>query len=79
MTVLTLNPATAETKSASATIVMSPEELATVTNALNEVCNGLDLPEFSTRLGVSREEAVELLHQFTIVSDQSADLKPASR
>jgi hypothetical protein len=42
-------------------VVLSPEDLLTVCNALNEVCNGLDLPEFATRMGVQREEVLDLL------------------
>ena len=42
-------------------VVLSPEDLLTVCNALNEVCNGLDVPEFTTRMGVEREEALCLL------------------
>jgi hypothetical protein len=39
----------------------SANELLLLTNALNEVCNGLDLPEFATRLGTERDEALQLL------------------
>jgi hypothetical protein len=42
-------------------IVMSRDELILINNALNEVCNGIDIREFSTRLGASRSEAEELL------------------
>jgi hypothetical protein len=38
-------------------------ELVLLNNALNEVLNGLDVPEFDTRLGASRQEAEELLKQ----------------
>jgi hypothetical protein len=37
-------------------------ELVILQNALNEVCNGLDIPEFSTRLGADRNEAMRLLN-----------------
>jgi len=42
---------------------VSEAELLLLNNALNEVCNGvhLDEAEFSTRLGVSRDEARRLL------------------
>ena len=42
---------------------VSEPELLLLNNALNEVCNGvhLDEVEFSTRLGVSRDEARRLL------------------
>lgn len=46
-----------------ATIILSFTELCTLNNALNEVCNGLHIAEFSTRMGVEREEAARLLEQ----------------
>jgi hypothetical protein len=42
-------------------VVLNPDELLTICNALNEVCNGLDMPEFASRMGVRREEALHLL------------------
>jgi hypothetical protein len=42
-------------------VVLSPDDLLTVCNALNEVCNGLDVPEFAIRMGVTQEEALHLL------------------
>ena len=44
-------------------IALSREELILINNALNEVCNGVDIPdwEFQTRLGRSREEVRDLL------------------
>jgi hypothetical protein len=44
-------------------LVFGEEELALVANALNEVCNGVEIEdfEFFTRLGADREEARELL------------------
>src|SRR2546423_739685 len=40
-------------------------EMMLISNALNEVCNGVHIDdfEFQTRLGVSREEARRLLRQ----------------
>lgn len=46
-----------------ATIRLSLAELRTLNNALNEVCNGLDVAGFSTRIGVEREAAARLLEQ----------------
>jgi len=44
------------------TIELTRDELVTVNNALNEVCNGIDLKgEFSTRIGCSLQEARDLL------------------
>ena len=44
-------------------VALSREELVLISNALNEVCNGVDIPdwEFQTRLGRTREEARDLL------------------
>ena len=39
------------------------DEVVLLSNALNEVCNGIDVPEFETRLGVAAEHAVSLLKQ----------------
>ncbi len=35
---------------------LTHNELILLNNALNEVCHGLDLPDFSTRLGAERDE-----------------------
>ena len=44
------------------TIDLTRDELLIINNALNEVCNGVHLEgEFDTRMGVSIEEARELL------------------
>jgi hypothetical protein len=42
---------------------LSLEELVAINNALNEVTNALDIEEFETRMGVSRDVALELLKQ----------------
>jgi hypothetical protein len=42
---------------------LSREELEILNNALNEVCNGIDLVEFETRIGCSREYLQALLSQ----------------
>jgi hypothetical protein len=44
-----------------ATIEFSRHELLAINNALNEVCNALDVREFDTRMGCSREFAKSLL------------------
>lgn len=46
-----------------ATIRLSLTELYIVNNALNEVCNALDLDEFHVRMGVEREDAAHFLEQ----------------
>jgi len=46
-----------------ATIALTDQELTIINNALNEICNGIDVPEFATRIGADREEAEQLLEQ----------------
>jgi hypothetical protein len=43
------------------TVEVSEAELTLLNNALNEVCNGIDVPEFETRLGATEAEAQSLL------------------
>jgi len=47
----------------SVTLQFSKQELELVNNALNEVCNGIDVPEFETRMGCTREELQNLLSE----------------
>jgi hypothetical protein len=42
-------------------LTVSRSEFSLLSNALNEVCNGIEVWEFTTRMGSSREEAEELL------------------
>jgi hypothetical protein len=50
---------------------LSMTDLLVLSNALNEVCHGLDVPEFATRLGVERDEAVRLLQEIRDVYDEA--------
>lgn len=43
------------------TVEFDEAELELINNALNEVCNGLDISEFKTRLGQTHEAAQDLL------------------
>ncbi|MEH1841577.1 MAG: hypothetical protein V7L20_23225 [Nostoc sp.] len=52
-----------------ATIRLNKEELVILNNVLNEVCNGLDLKEFSIRVGTPRENVEELLAQIGKIID----------
>lgn len=45
----------------SADIKISIDDLITIHQSLNEVCNGIDLFEFQTRIGVTREEVDHLM------------------
>ena len=58
MDILNCNPTSAKLR-------VHFNELQLLNNALNEVCNGIDIAdfEFQTRLGVTREEARSLLGQ----------------
>lgn len=42
---------------------LSRNELILLNNSLNEVCHGLDLPDFSTRLGADWDELEALRRQ----------------
>ena len=46
-----------------AIVQLSRHELVILNNALNEVCNGLDLDEFSIRMGAEIEEVEALLKE----------------
>jgi len=45
-----------------ATVQLTRDELGILNNAINEVCNALDI-DFSTRMGATREEALDLLRE----------------
>ena len=46
------------------TAELSSQDLLAITNSLNEVCNGIDIRAFETRLGCSKEYIQNLLEQF---------------
>lgn len=54
-----------------ARLVLDEDELVLIANALNEVCNGVEIEdfEFSTRLGADRDEARALLAAVGVVLD----------
>ena len=49
------------------TINFSKDELYIINNALNEVCNGIDLFEFDSRLGTTIDEVKALLKDINSV------------
>jgi hypothetical protein len=53
-------------------VELTKDELGIINNALNEVCNGIDLDgEFDTRMGCTVEEARDLLAKIqTLASGQ---------
>lgn len=48
------------------TIDLSKDELGVLSNALNEVCNGIEVWEFDTRIGVEIENARILLESLNL-------------
>jgi len=54
-----------EQKPNGALVLLSKDELGTINNALNEVCNGIAIEEweFGTRLGCTLLEAQDLLRK----------------
>jgi hypothetical protein len=48
----------------STSIELTKREARLVKNALNEVCNGLGLQDFQTRLGIDRNDARLVLKDF---------------
>ena len=61
-----------EVKANGARVLLTANELLMISNALNEVCNGLDLPEFATRMGVERAEVLSLLKAVGAIYDEIA-------
>jgi hypothetical protein len=53
-----------------AIIRFSLDEMIILNNAFNEVCNGLDIHEFSLRVGAEREEVAELLSAIGAIIDK---------
>lgn len=51
-------------------IEVNYHELVILSNSLNEVCNGLPLVDFENRVGVPREEALQLLGRVHQMLDQ---------
>ncbi|CNI84642.1 Uncharacterised protein [Yersinia frederiksenii] len=45
-------------------------ELLILYSALNEVCNGISVPEFETRIGASKEAAFTLLNDLGRILDK---------
>jgi hypothetical protein len=52
-----------ESDEAHVVLEVSRNELILLNNALNEVCHGLDLADFTTRLGAGRDELEALLQE----------------
>jgi hypothetical protein len=52
-----------ESDQAHIVLELTHNELILINNSLNEVCHGLDLPDFSTRLGAGWDELEALRRQ----------------
>ncbi len=61
-------------------ILLSEDELRTINNALNEVCNGVHIDEadFQTRLGVNRDEALAILAEIAQSPDRNSGRRSES-
>jgi hypothetical protein len=53
-----------------ANVELSRDELEILNNALNEVCHGLDIEEFSIRMGAEKPEVLRLLHRISEIMQQ---------
>ena len=48
-------------------VALSFHELMVINNALNEICHGIEVPEFETRIGESPVEVQKLLAQIGVL------------
>lgn len=55
-------------------VEMSRDELLILNAALNEICNGIAVPEFETRVGASKQEVSSLLVAFNQLLDRMGTL-----
>lgn len=53
-----------------ALVELNDLELLAINNALNEVCYGMRIGDFSPRIGVQKEFVVDLLKQITQIVDE---------
>ena len=51
-------------------IELSRDELLILNAALNEVCNGIAMFEFDTRIGASRDKVAEMLREVNELLDR---------
>ena len=54
----------------SAQLLISLDELYILHQSLNEVCHGIDLFEFETRMGASRKEVEGLMKSIRIIIEK---------
>ena len=53
-----------------AEVELEHSELLVLNAALNEVCNGIDVFEFETRIGASRAQVESLMREIQVLLDQ---------
>jgi hypothetical protein len=52
------------------TVTISHKELLILNSALNEICNGIEVFEFETRIGANRHEVADLLSGIGAILDR---------
>ncbi|PRW39775.1 hypothetical protein CSC04_0402 [Enterobacter roggenkampii] len=52
-----------------AQLTIDENELLILNSALNEICNGISVPEFETRIGASKEDVCALLNDIGKILD----------
>jgi len=50
-------------------LAISEQELIIINNSLNEICHGINIHEFQTRIGASKEAVGNLLSQIHAIRD----------
>ncbi|HAF2412789.1 TPA: hypothetical protein G8N70_003121 [Salmonella enterica] len=50
-------------------LTIDENELLILNSALNEICNGISVPEFETRIGASKEDVCALLNDIGHILD----------
>jgi hypothetical protein len=53
-----------------AQLTIDENELLILNSALNEICNGISVPEFETRIGASKEDVCALLNDVGHILDK---------
>lgn len=53
-----------------AQLTIDGNELLILNSALNEICNGIFVPEFETRIGASKEDVCALLNDVSHILDK---------
>ena len=59
-----------------ATVELSRTEVMILNSALNEVCNGIEVPEFETRMGADIMEVRQLLTEMKALLEKRALNQP---